>query len=45
MAPSTPHTARSTGNPSAVAAITNPPARATTLKFVPHAGTPDPPQE
>ncbi|MDT5003266.1 MAG: hypothetical protein QOJ24_442 [Mycobacterium sp.] len=28
--------------PSPVAAITSPPARATTLKFVPHAGTPDP---
>jgi hypothetical protein len=31
--------------PSPVAAITSPPARATTLKFVPHAGTPEPPQE
>jgi hypothetical protein len=31
--------------PSPVAAIISPPARATTLKVVPHAGTPDLPQE
>jgi hypothetical protein len=31
--------------PSPVAAITSPVARATTLKVVPHAGTPDLPQE
>ena len=31
--------------PGPVAAITSPSARATTLKLVPHAGTPEPPKE